>query len=166
MKHIDVAKKYLNQSELPGNVFDENTPIGKILHKAGQKNGEAWCSYFVEGVFREAYPEKDDHFSKIFSAGAVNTFHNFREVGYKTSTTPSVGSIVIWQRYKDGKPSWQGHAGIVIEVIDENRFRSIEGNTNRAGSREGDSVQIKERTLTHRINGLNVLGFITVIPNV
>ena len=50
MKHIDIAFKYLLEKELPGNVFDERTPLGKMLKKVGQQNGEAWCSYFVEGL--------------------------------------------------------------------------------------------------------------------
>jgi hypothetical protein len=163
MKHIDVAFKYLLQKELPGNVFDKGTMLGKLLHEAGQKDGEAWCAYFVEGVFSEAYPELDATFEKLFSASAVKTFENFVRYKYPTSRTPKRGDVVIWQRFKDGVRMWQGHAGIVTDVINENRFNTIEGNTNGNGSREGDSVQQKERTLTVVQNGLNVLGFITVI---
>jgi hypothetical protein len=162
MNHIDVAFKYLLQKELPGNVFDKNTMLGKLLHEAGQKDGESWCAYFVEGVFSEAYPERDPEFKRLFSAGAVKTFENFVRAKYPVSKIPHRGDVVIWQRFKDGARMWQGHAGIVTEVINENRFKTIEGNTNGLGSREGDSVQQKERTLTFQQNGLNVLGFIKI----
>jgi hypothetical protein len=162
MKQIEVAKKYLAQKEMPGNVFVESTPLGRLIKKAGQKDGEAWCAYFVEGVFVEAYPERAEQFSRLFSASAVKTFDNFKNAKFTTGRKPKVGDIVIWQRYKDGKATWQGHAGLVSQIINENTFKSIEGNTNSAGSREGDSVQEKTRTMSVLSTGLNVLGFITI----
>jgi hypothetical protein len=162
MKHIEVAFKYLMQKELPGNVFDPTTMLGKLLHGSGQKDGEAWCAYFVEGVFSEAYPDRDPEFQRLFSASAVKTFDNFLRAKYPVSKVPHRGDVVIWKRYKEGLGLWQGHAGIVTEVINENRFKTIEGNTNGLGSREGDSVQQKERTLSVVRNGLNVLGFIKI----
>lgn len=162
MKQIQIAEKYIGQKESAGNVFPDSSPLGKALHKAGQKNGEAWCAYFVEAVFVEAFPEKEPALTRLFSASAVKTYENFKAAGYTVSDKPKPGDIVIWQRYKDGVKLWQGHAGIVTDVINANRFKTIEGNTNSAGSREGDSVQRKERTLTRLANGLNVLGFITL----
>lgn len=162
MKAVEVAKKYLEQKELPGNVFSENTTLGKLLKKSGHKNGEAWCAYFMEGVFVEAYPERAIELTKLFSASAVSTYKNFQGAGFKVGRVPHVGDLVIWQRYKEGVATWQGHTGIVVEIINENRFKTIEGNTNSKGSREGDSVQLKERSLSVLSNGLNVLGFVTI----
>lgn len=155
MKHIDLAKKYIGMKEQAGNVFDEKTPLGKILKDAGQKDGEAWCAYFTEAVFVETL-------RALFSASTIQTFENFKNAGYEISDTPKVGSLVIWQRHKEGKPTWQGHAGIVTKVVSNDTFVSIEGNTNSSGSREGDSVQEKVRTTTRTENGLNVLGFIKI----
>ncbi len=155
MKQIDIAKKYIGHKEQAGNVFDEKTPLGKILKEAGQKDGEAWCCYFTEAVFVETL-------RALFSASTVQTFQNFKNAGYEITDSPEVGALVIWQRYKDGKPTWAGHAGIVTKVVDKTSFVSIEGNTNSAGSREGDSVQEKTRTTARVENGLNVLGFIKI----
>jgi hypothetical protein len=69
---------------------------------------------------------------------------------------------VIWQRYENGVKTWKGHAGLVINVLANGSFETIEGNTNSAGSREGDSVQIKIRTMAKRMDGLNILGFVTI----
>ena len=156
MKHIEIAKKYIGQKEGKGNVFDDSTPLGKILKEAGHNDGEAWCCYFTEAVFVETL-------RALFSASTVQTFHNFKNAGYEISDVPKVGHLVIWQRYKDGKATWAGHAGIVTKVIDETSFVSIEGNTNSAGSREGDSVQEKVRTTARTENGLNVLGFVKIL---
>lgn len=154
-KQVEVARRYLGHKEMPGNIFDPKSPLGKIIIEAGQKDGEAWCAYFTEAIFVETL-------RALFSASAVQTFHNFKNAGYEISETPIVGALVIWQRYKDGKPTWQGHAGIVTKVNHDGSFLSIEGNTNSAGSREGDSVQEKVRKNIRVENGLNIIGFVII----
>ena len=95
---------------------------------------------------------------------AVQTYKNFtRGGGYLENNLPKVGNLVIWQMQKDGKPQWQGHAGIVYKVKSTWEFESIEGNTNEAGSREGVTVAIKDRKILKDVpNGLKVLGFIEI----
>ncbi len=164
-KAIEVALKYVGQKELTGNVFSDSSDFGKKLHGAGQKDGDPWCALFVETVFKEAFPERFKEFDKLFSASAVQTYKNFLKAGggYLFNNLPREGNIVIWQKYVDGKDQWQGHAGIVYELKSSWEFTSIEGNTNEAGSREGTSVQIKDRKVIANVwNGLKVLGFIGV----
>jgi hypothetical protein len=155
MKQIDIAKKYIGQKEKPGNDFDTDTPLGKIIKEAGQKDGEAWCCYFQEAIFVETL-------RALFSASTVQTFQNFKNAGYEIHDVPKVGTLVIWQSYKDGKPIWSGHAGLVTKVNPDGSFVTIEGNTTEAGSREGTSVQEKVRKNVRVENGLNILGFITI----
>lgn len=155
MKQIEIAKQYIGQKEKPGNDFDTDTPLGKILKEAGQKDGEAWCCYFQEAIFVETL-------RALFSASTVQTFYNFKNAGYEIHDVPKVGTLVIWQSYKDGKPIWSGHAGLVTKVNADGSFVTIEGNTTEAGSREGTSVQEKVRKNVRVENGLNILGFITI----
>lgn len=155
MKHLEIAKKLIGQAEKPGNDFDEDTYLGRILKEAGHKDGEAWCAYFAEAMFVETL-------RALFSASAVQTFQNFKKAGYEISDTPKVGWLVVWQRYKDGKPTWQGHMGIVTCTNEDNSFESVEGNTDKAGSRTGGSVQENPHTLKKVENGLNVLGFVKI----
>lgn len=162
MRQIEIAKKYVGQKELSGNVFKDDTELGRKLHEAGQKNGEAWCAYLQEAIFCEAFPEKNKDLRKLFSASAVQTYKNFKESGeYDCHDKPRVGDLVIWQKYAEGKPTWQGHAGIVTRV-EGDVFHTIEGNTNSSGGREGDSVAEKTRKKAFQVNGLNVLGFVTI----
>lgn len=156
MIQIEIAKKFIGQKEKPGNDFDTDTPLGKILKDAGQRDGEAWCAYFMEGVFVETM-------RLLFSASTVQTFQNFKNAGYEISNVPKVGSLVIWQNYKDGAPQWSGHAGLVTRVHPDGSFSTIEGNTNSTGSREGDSVQEKIRKNVKVENGLNILGFVDIL---
>lgn len=160
MKQVVVALKYLGQSELAGNTFTDDTPLGKLVLAAGQKKGEAWCAYFAEGVFCEAYPEKAAAYRKLFSSGAVKTLNNFKDAGYTVFQKPSEGALVIWQKFDNGKPGWEGHIGIVKEVLDDGVFVSIEGNTTKAGSREGTTVLLKTRSTKQVAKGLNVIGFV------
>lgn len=163
MKVIDTAKKYVGQFELPGNAGFKNAEFQKSLEADGWQKSQAWCCYFAEMVFEEAYPEIEKELDKLFSANCVKTLENFEKAGYYISTIPVTGSLMIMRKYVDNKPTEQGHAGIVIETINNSEWKSVEGNTNSAGSREGDSVQIKHRSLMYHPTGLRVAGFV-VIP--
>lgn len=164
MTPVEVALKYVGQKELAGNVFSKVSDFGKKMHEVGQRDGESWCSYFCELVFKEAYPQRFAELDKLFSSSAVQTFKNFTKGGgYLQNNVPAVGNLVIWQMQKEGKPQWQGHAGIVYKVKSTWEFTSIEGNTNSEGGREGNTVAIKERkVLAHVPNGLKILGFIQI----
>lgn len=169
-KAVEVALQYVGQKELPGNMFDPNSDFGKKMKAVGHQDGNAWCALFTELVFKEAYPEKFKELDKLFSASAVQTYKNFTHkengLGYSENQLPEVGNLVIWQMIKEGVPQWQGHAGIVHSVEKHPNnwiFKSIEGNTNEQGSREGVTVAIKERRVLAKVwNGLKVLGFIRI----
>ncbi len=163
-KLLQVALKYLGQSEMPGNKFDDLSPLGKMLHEAGQKDGEAWCSYFGEGCAVEAYPEKKAEFEKLFDASAVKTYKNFKDAGYKTTTNdPEPGDLAIFQKFIKGVRQWQGHLCIVEAVSAPLGFETIDGNTNVAGSREGTTVMDrKKKSFKFNPDGLSLLGFVRI----
>jgi hypothetical protein len=79
------------------------------------------------------------------------------DVGYQTKVKPGY----IWSRAQDPaaasaarKGVWcQGHTGIVV-AVDAVGFHTIEGNTNAAGSREGDGVYRK----THKWSDAEIIG--------
>lgn len=156
-----ISQFYIGQTEQPGNVFDPKSEFGSKLKNAGHVDGHPWCALFAEVCAKEAYPDKFDEFDSLFSASAVQTFKNFKKADYEISLDPFVDALVIWQKYINGVAQWQGHAGIVIEVLKDNWFRSVEGNTNAAGSREGTTVAVKQRpTILKAEVGLVVMGFI------
>lgn len=159
---VEIAKKDLGKKEKPGNGGWYDEYLQKEMEKDGWSKGMAWCAFIVEKWVEEAYPWKEEALDKLFSGSAVLTFRNFKKAGYKISKTPVLGSIVVWQKYKQGVPHWSGHAGIVSEVISDKEFKSIEGNTNSKGSREGNIVAEKHRKIMKFETGLNVLGFIVL----
>lgn len=157
-KVLLVARKYIGQTEKPGNSGFNDAEFEKRMKAVGWAKGQAWCAYFVELVCREALPEKDEELAKLFSASAVKTYENFQKAG-RASERPTPGSLAVW-RYGDG---WQGHIGVVSEIVSENIFKTIEGNTNATGGREGYIVALKTRKLKQLFSakGLNLIGFIT-----
>ena len=164
MNVIETALQYWGEKEKPGNAGFYNEKLQAIMTKAGHKKGEAWCAYFAEAVFCEAMPDREEELRALFSASTVKTFENFRKANFIISKIPVMYSLVIWRRYVNGIAQWQGHAGIVCSVQDELNFKSIEGNTNSDGSREGDSIQIKNRSTAIKKTGLNIMGFVIIQP--
>lgn len=160
MPLVDIARKFLGQQENPGNKGFKDPAFDKLMRDVGQRDGEAWCAYFAEMVAKQALPSKFSDLDKYFSGSAVQTFKNFKEANYPIHVKPEVGDLVIFQNYKNGKPQWSGHAGIVSVVVGDKVFKSIEGNTNNDGSREGYEVAEKLRKIEIKKNGLNVLGFV------
>lgn len=163
MKPSEVASQYIGQTEIKGNMGFKDPCFEEKMKAVGFQDGHAWCAYFTELVFKEAYPEKFDELDKLFSASAVQTFKNFQKASYLIGNVPQKDSLVIWQTMKEGRPHWTGHAAIVSKVINQDTFESIEGNTNLAGSREGIMVNTRTRKVLPEIkNGLKVIGFIQI----
>jgi hypothetical protein len=162
MSIVQIAKSYIGKTEKPSNSGFNDEVFEKKMEEVGFEKGQAWCCYFAELVFKEAYPEKKE-LDRLFSASTVQTFANFKKKHPdKVFATPIVGSLVIWQSQKDGVPQWSGHAGVCVEVIDTTTFKSVEGNTNDKGGREGYTVALKTRKVQKVKNGLQVLGFIKI----
>lgn len=163
MKVIEVAESYIGKTEKPSNSGFNDEVFERKMKEVGFEKGHAWCCYFAELCFKEAYPEKKAELDKLFSASTVQTFANFKKkFPKKIFKTPVAGSLVIWQTQKNGVPQWSGHAGICSQVIDTNTFKSIEGNTNDGGGREGYIVARKTRKVQQVKNGLQILGFIKI----
>lgn len=155
------ALSYLGQTEIHGNAGFTDPKFEAEMKEEGWQKGWAWCSVFAKVVFKNCYPENPE-LDKLFSASAVQTYKNFRDAAYIQAEIPEKDMLVIWQQQKEGKPQWQGHAGIVVNVIDKNTFESVEGNTNDGGGREGYIVAKKLRKVQKVQNGLQVLGFIRI----
>lgn len=163
MRPSDIAIKYIGETEIPGNQGFSDPTFEAKMNSVGFIKSQAWCSYFAELVFKEAYPEKMAELSERFSGSAVKTFDNFKDAGYLIGSVPQVDSLVIWRRYVKGKAQWQGHAGIVVSIKSTWEFDSVEGNTNDEKSREGYTVARQHRKVIFEVkDGLKVMGFVHI----
>ncbi len=164
---VKEALSFVGQEEIRGNLGFKEDKFQRYLETMGWDKGQAWCAYFAELVWKMAYSKFDSTFisrlDKLFNAGAVATWNNFTKSEFEISRIPEVGDLVIWQNYKNWKPNWTGHEGIVVEV--RNTFKSVEGNTNDKGGREGYIVAVKDRPLNFEPKemGLVLKGFIKPI---
>lgn len=116
-------------------------PLVRLFQKTiGKAEREPWCMALVMACL--AYAEhKTGAYSPVFPSEHCQTVWNKTPVVMRVKTSPLKYAIVIW-RYEG---SSAGHTGIVVETDYRQWFRSIEGNTNSAGSREGDGVYYKKR---------------------
>ena len=129
--------------------------VEKYLHCLGMTKGSPWCAAFVSWCVMTSRGLAKP--PKWCSGSAVSLFQMSRnsktcvyvvptEMEYQAKVKPGY----IWSRAQDAtaaaaarKGSWcQGHTGIVV-AVDATGFHTIEGNTNSAGSREGDGVYRK-----------------------
>lgn len=159
---VDVALGYVGMQEIKGNLGWTSEAFETKMESVGWRSTHAWCAYFSELVWSEVYDvhgvssELDD----LFSGSATKTYRQFEESGWNVGTVPVKGSVVIWRFVKNGKASWKGHAGIVVDFNDS-YMTTVEGNTNADGSREGEVVAKKRRKYNFKVrNGLELVGFI------
>lgn len=159
-KVSEIALSYVGKTETPNNSGFTDKAFEKKMQEVGWLKTQAWCAYLAELICKEAYAGNKDKvavYNKIFSGSSTQTYQN-ADIAGLTSKTPVVGSIAIF-RYGNG---WQGHTAVVTEVVDKTTFKTVEGNTNDKGGREGYIVSKKTRKigLPYTAKGLNLIGFI------
>lgn len=160
---VKEAKSLEGITEIKGNQGFTDPKIMQEFLDVGFVKGHAYCVYTTEVIWMRVYKGINDLgklFKTLFSGSATKTYKQFKEYGWNVGQVPEVGSIVIWRLIKGGKPSWKGHAGIVIGY-DDKYIYTTEGNTNGGGSREGDGIYPKQRKYAYKVsNGLQLEGFI------
>lgn len=94
------------------------------------------------------------------SQGVLQTWNIAKQIEGLTSVNCEVGTICCTKH----DASWMGHALIVMQNGPSNMMMTFEGNTNYAGSRDGDGAYF--RTRDKQSNGnLKTLGFVRIYPN-
>ena len=159
-KIVDTARKYLGQTEKNNNSGWIDPTFEAKMKAVGWQIGHSWCCYFTELVAVEAFAgdaDKLQAFKHLFQASCTATYANFSGSSkFKVGKVPKVGALMVW-RLGQG---WKGHIGIVEEVGD-GWIKTIEGNTNDQGGREGIEVARKRRRYAWTNGpGLNLIGFI------
>jgi hypothetical protein len=165
---VEKAMEFIGQEENAGNMGFKSKWFDRLMRSVGFVDTHAWCVYFAELVWTKTYEENDARklpaLKKLFTGGAVRTFRRFKaDDRFQISTQPIQGSLVFWQKYKNGKPTTQGHCAICTKTTFAvtGLVYSIDGNTNDNGSREGIKVAEKSRNWNMGSkSGLVLLGFV------
>ena len=130
--NMDVGK--LENPLPPGKPENWGTYVATILSGVGHNAPAFWCAAAVSSWFRKAGAKSPN------SAGCDRWVSWAKKNGL-WSTTPAIGAAILY-----GSPSDAHHIGIV-ESIDGNVIRTIEGNTSGGGfSRNGVGVFKKKTT--------------------
>lgn len=129
--------------------------VERYLAAVGLKRGNPWCAAFVSWCYMAS-----KGLTKApgwCSGSAVSLYQTAGRSKTAVRVTPldadfqsKVRPGMIWSRAQDAaaataarKGVWcQGHTGIVV-AVDSIGWHTVEGNTNAAGSREGDGVYRK-----------------------
>lgn len=133
----DVYLSQLGVREATGK--NDGPEVEKYLRSVGLGKGNAWCSAFVHWCMKEAgLPNKINAWSP--------TAHNPKNIIYmagKLREEPKAGDVgtLYYSKLKR-----IGHAYFYHERLNSTVYKSVEGNTNEAGSREGDGVYMKYRS--------------------
>ena len=164
-KIVEVAKSYIGQEEILGNKGFKNKMFHAKMVAMGWLFGHAWCSYFVELVWKEAYKSYTTNYesilNKLFSGSVMTTWNNFnKSTIFTISNKPTLGALAVYQSIKNKA---FGHICIVSNILNNDVFFTVDGNTDDKGSREGYIVAEKKRK-TGVMGSLKNLGFI--YPNV
>lgn len=107
--------------------------IDQYLRSVGLEPGNSWCATFVHWCFQMA-ANALGMLNPCPKTGGVLRLWELAPDEAKV-TAPVRGAIIIMDHGKG-----HGHTGIVESVNGGGLIETVEGNTNRGGSREGDSV--------------------------
>jgi hypothetical protein len=134
---IDYAKYYLFVREIYPN---RSAEIDSFNRNVKVTMGSPWCASYVSWVFDK------NNIINPHSAWSPN-FAQTKDQIWKSKGVNTVklmpGDVVTFY-YSNLQRV--GHVGIIYK-IDKDYILTVEGNTNGAGSREGDGVYLKKREL-------------------
>lgn len=138
-RRVTIKAKYLQEvgvREATGK--NDGKSVEKYLRTTNLGKGYAWCAAFVNYVLKESGAKHNN------SAWSPAWFPSSRVIytrGQKTKQVPQHGDVFgIWFQNRNRI----AHVGFVHEWGSDVVI-TVEGNTNDAGSREGDGVYKKRR---------------------
>ena len=135
-KLIAEAEKHLQVREATGN--NDGVWVEKFLASTGLGKGYAWCAAYQTYIHRETGLKSPK------SARVVDWFKTpvweRKNNSYQPEAEPGMVGALYYPQLKR-----YGHILLIVGQ-DKNNYYTIEGNTNGAGSREGDGVYKKIRS--------------------
>jgi hypothetical protein len=152
-------KKYVGQKEIPENAGFEDIDFETFMIYYGFRKGYSWCALFVRAVvlslLERHFPGHANN-KKVrlcLTAGVLLTYAKCKGSNLFICNSESQDCSIGFFGHGRGL----GHEVYIQNRINPNLMNTIEGNTNEAGSREGDCVAEKTRKITH-IPAMNFLG--------
>jgi len=119
--------------------------VEAIQRTTGNKKGDAWCASFVNFVLDIAFKDMNP----LPCTASCDVLLEFARKHDLLTNDPVPGDVFLVMK----TPTDATHTGIVTEVLKDS-IKTIEGNTNRQGAREGNGVwaRVRLKTGLHFIN--------------
>lgn len=138
-KTLEIALTQVGFHEQP---FGSNSgpEVDEYLRSVHLPPGNPWCAAFVGWCFTEAVKVVGGPPWFRPSGGAIQQY--FTNVHLAIDSPGDQPCIFI----KEGSDHVHGHTGFVIRVRPDGLFDTVEGNSNSAGARNGDSVVLHTRS--------------------
>ena len=149
-KMVATARGEIGVSEVDGTNCGPKVDEYKAATWLDADKGWPWCAAFICWLIREAMEEDVTTFKRPRTAGAWD-FENWAKLELRKPTNEDIkaGDIVVFTF---------SHIGIAVADVDSSGYvKTIEGNTNGAGSREGGSVLEKNRHVSKIRSRIRIL---------
>lgn len=152
-KALSVAQSQNGVREVPVN-SNRGPDVEKYLKSVGVGPGNAWCAAFTSWCIEAAGGKKGADYPHTAGTSAIWTWAQSRGPQYwlnpqdpthSTLTIPAGALFLIYG--KVGEVERVKHVGFV-QSVRGGAIRTIEGNTNLSGSREGGGVYELERMIS------------------
>lgn len=148
-KNQSIETVYTSQigvRERTGN--NDGVDVEKYLKSVGLTKGYAWCAAFVKWCYDKAGVNTTGINAMALSLHDKNKLVYYQN---KIIKEPQKGDAFTLYYLKLGRI---GHTGFYDGRLNDVSYRTVEGNTNEQGSREGDGVYRKYRSYraTYSIN--------------
>jgi hypothetical protein len=128
---LSIAKTQIGVQEIPKN-SNAGPDVEKYLKSVGLTKGYPWCMAFVFWCVKQSAIKTAIKNPLKKTGGVIDQYNSCPTL---RQSLPMPGDIFIMD-YGKGI----GHTGFVTEVLANGNIKTIEGNTNDDGSREGYEV--------------------------
>lgn len=138
---VDEARKWIGTKEIG---YNDGPEVRAWLKRVNRREGAPWCAAFAWCMLDDACAALGVR-NPIEPVAGVHLFRQLGKEHRAWTVEPGAGYVFfIDHGIKDGRKL--GHCGIVVDVGPKSLV-TIEGNTNEAGSREGNAVAVKTRRI-------------------
>lgn len=120
---------------------NDGREVEMYLQTVGLGKGYAWCAAFVKWNLLQVGITKANRINGM----ALSCHNSANIIYYKNNFLQPVQPGDIFTIYYSSLKRI-GHTGFLDKAINSSIYRSVEGNTNAVGSREGDGVYYKYRS--------------------
>lgn len=155
---IAAAKKDIGTVESPKG-SNRGVRVEQMLRNTGIGGGNPWCAAAVATWGKETAKAGGWSWPVPLSASCDVILFWARKNGY-LHTTPKAGDIFLVMAHENDAT----HTGIVT-AVENGLIRTIEGNSNSGGSREGYAVVLRSRSLSSKLRYIRWVDAVDDAPD-